>query len=201
MCKIITIACEYTQVSFGKRVAIIIDCFEVFIERPSNLCARATTWSNYKHKNTAKVLIGIAPQGAVTYVSEAWGGRVSDKHLTENCGILHNLLPGDIVLADGGFDIADAVGMMQARLHIPAFTKGKSQLSALEVEETRKIANVRIHVECVISNVRQKYSILYSTIPIHFLQKRSNEEILLIDTIIRVCCALNNVCDLVVPFD
>ena len=148
------------QESFGKRVAIIIDCFEVFIECPSNLCARATTWSNYKHKNTAKVLIGIAPQGAVTCVSEAWGGRVSDKHLTENCGILHNLLPGDIVLADGGFDIADAVGMMQARLHIPAFTKGKSQLSALEVEETRKIANVRIHVERVISNVRQKYSIL-----------------------------------------
>ena len=189
------------QESFGKRVAIIIDCFEVFIERPSNLCARATTWSNYKHKNTAKVLIGIAPQGTVTYVSEAWGGRVSDKHLTENCGILHNLLPGDIVLADRGFDIADAVGMMQARLHIPAFTKGKSQLSALEVEETRKIANVRVHVERVISNVRQKYSILQSTIPIHFLQKRSNEEIPLIDRIIRVCCALNNVCDSVVPFD
>ena len=55
---------------------------------------------------------------------------MSDKHLTENCGILHDLLPGDIVLADG-FDIADAVGMMQARLHIPAFMKGKSQLSGL----------------------------------------------------------------------
>lgn len=189
------------QESFGKKVAIIIDCFEIFIERPSNLCARATTWSNYKHKNTAKVLIGIAPQGVVTYVSEAWGGRVSDKHLTENCGILQNLLPGDVVLADRGFDIADSVGMMQARLHIPAFTKGKTQLSALEVQETRKIANVRIHVERVISNVRQKYCILQSTIPIHFLQKRSNEDIPLIDKIVRTCCALNNVCDSVIPFD
>ena len=46
------------QESFGKKVAIIIDCFEIFIERPSNLEARATTWSNYKHKNTAKVLLG-----------------------------------------------------------------------------------------------------------------------------------------------
>ena len=47
---------------FGKNVAIIADCFEIFIERPSNLQARTSTWSNYKHKNTAKVLIGILPK-------------------------------------------------------------------------------------------------------------------------------------------
>ena len=72
---------------------------------------------------------------------------MSDKHLTKSCGILNHLLPGDVVLADRGFDIRDSLGMLQARLHIPAFTKGKSQLSALEVEDTRIIANVRIHVE------------------------------------------------------
>ena len=32
------------QQSFGKKVAIIIDCFEIFIERPSNLQARTSTW-------------------------------------------------------------------------------------------------------------------------------------------------------------
>ena len=58
------------------------------------------------------------------------GCRVSDKHLTEHCGILNYLLPGDVVLADRGFDISESVGLMQARLHIPAFTKGKDQLSA-----------------------------------------------------------------------
>lgn len=56
---------EYFQKSFGKRVAIIIDCFKIFLEHPSNLQARASTWSNYKHRNTAKVLIGIIPQGTV----------------------------------------------------------------------------------------------------------------------------------------
>ena len=116
------------QESFGKTVAIIIDCFEIFIERPSNLQARASTWSNYKHRNTAKVLIGIIPQGTVAFISEAWGGRVSDKYLTEHCGILKKLLPGDVVLADRGFDIADSVASMQATLHIPAFTRGKPQL-------------------------------------------------------------------------
>ena len=62
--------------SFGKKVAIIIDCFEVFIEWPSNLQARAYTWSNYKHENTAEVLIGIIPQGTVGFVSEAWGVKL-----------------------------------------------------------------------------------------------------------------------------
>ena len=66
---------------------------------------------------------------------------MSDKHLTEQCGILNNLLPGDIVLADQGFDITESVGVMQAKLHIPAFTKGKDQLSTIEVEEMRTIAN------------------------------------------------------------
>ena len=187
--------------SFGKKVVVIIDCFEVFIDRPSNLVGRASTWSSYKHHNTVKVLLGIAPHGVVSFVSEAWGGRVSDKHLTDQCGILNHLLPGDVVLADRGFDISESVGLLQARLHIPSFTKGKDQLAALEVEETRAIANVRIHVERVIGAVRQRYTILKGSLPIDFIIKRDQEDIPLVDRIIRVCCALNNLCDSVVPFD
>ena len=63
------------------------------------------------------------------------------------------------IVARACVDIADSVGMYQARLHVPAFTKGKNQLTALEVEETQSIANVRIHVERVIGMVRQKYTI------------------------------------------
>ena len=60
--------------SFGKKVTVVVDCFEVFVEKPTNLLARAQTFSIYKHHNTIKLLIGITPQGTVPYVSEAWGG-------------------------------------------------------------------------------------------------------------------------------
>ena len=187
------------QAAFGSKVAVIIDCFEIFIDRPSNLQARAYTWSTYKHHNTAKVLIGITPQGVVSFISKAWGGRASDKYITEHCKLLDHLIPGDVVLADRGFNIAESVGVMQAQLHIPAFTKNRSQLSALEIEQTRTVANVRIHIERVIGNIRKKYSILQSTLPIDFLVKRTDEDKPLIDYIITVCCALCNVCDSVVP--
>ena len=59
--------------SFGKKITVVIDWFEVFVEKPTNLLARAQTFSSYKHHNTIKLLIGITPQGTVSYVSEAWG--------------------------------------------------------------------------------------------------------------------------------
>ena len=46
------------QYAFGNKVTVVIDCFEVFVERPSNLLARAQTFSTYKQHNTIKVLIG-----------------------------------------------------------------------------------------------------------------------------------------------
>lgn len=188
------------QKNFGNKVSVIIDCFEVFIERPSSLIARAMTWSNYKHHNTVKFLIGITPQGSISFISKAWGGRVSDNYLTENCGILRKLLPGDIVLADRGFDIADSVALQQAKLHIPAFTRGKKQLSAIEVETTRKIANVRIHVERVIGLARRKYTILQSILPITLLKAKSGKQAS-IDRIAKLCCALTNLSDSIVPFE
>ena len=63
-------------------------------------------------------------------------------------------------MADRGFVIQESVSLYQAQLAIPAFTRGKNQLDPLDVERTRGIANVRIHVERVIGLLRQKCSIL-----------------------------------------
>ena len=160
---------QWFQYSFGKKTTVIIDCFEVFIEKPTNLLARAQTFSSYKHHNTVKVLIGITPQGSISFVSKAWGGRTSDKFLTENCGLMNKLLPGDLVMADRGFTIHDIVALKRAELAIPAFTKGKSQLDPVDVESTRGIANVRIHVERVIGLLRNKYTILQGTLSTDYL--------------------------------
>ena len=188
--------------SFGYKTTVIIDCFEIFINRPTNLMARAQTFSNYKHHNKVKVLIGIFPQGTISFVSEAWGGRTSDKFSTENFGSLRNPLPGDLVPADRGFTIHDKVMFYHENLNIPAFTKGKSQLDPVNIEKTLNLANVRIPVERVIGVLRQKYSILQST---DYLMcntsKDGNEDVPLVNRMIRVCVALVNLCLPIIPFD
>ena len=129
------------------------------------------SFSSYKHHNTVKYLIGITPQGTLCFISEGTGGRVSDKHLTENSKLLDYLIPGDTILADRGFDIQDSVSLYCAWITMPAFTRGKKQLTRIEVEQTGRITNVHIHVEKVIGSVRQKYSILSATQPIDFVTK------------------------------
>ena len=184
-----------------QKCVLIIDCFEVFIERPASLLARAQTYSNYKKHNTVKFLIGVTPQGSVAYISKGWGGRVSDVHLTENCGLLQKLSPGDMILADRGFTIQDSAGMYCAEVCIPPFTKGKKQLSKVEIETARQLSHVRIHVERVIGVIRQKFSILHSTLPVNIVTSSDDNNVSFVDKIVTVCCALCNWCDSVVPFD
>ena len=157
------------QYSLGKKVTVIIDYFEVYIEKSSNLLARGRTFSSNKSHNTIKLLIGITAQGSVSFVSEAWAGSTSDSFLSENCGFLDNLVPGDMVMADRGFTITKSIALQQAKLIKPALTNGKSELDPEHVERTRGIAHVRIHVERVIGLLRRKFTILQSTLPIDYL--------------------------------
>jgi len=135
--------------------------------------------------------------GHISFISEAFGGRTSDINLTQECGIMENLVPGDIVLADRGFNVYELVAAKQAVLNIPDFTRGKKQLHPRQVENTRKIATVRIHVERVIGLVRNKFRIMGGVVPISLLRSKYKNKNLM-DYIVRVCCILCNMTESIV---
>ena len=56
----------------------IIDCSEIFIERPCWYQERARTYLNYKKHNTVKFLIGITPCGAISFLSKCWGEQLTN---------------------------------------------------------------------------------------------------------------------------
>lgn len=87
---------------------------------------------------------------------------------------------------------------MCAEAKVPAFTRGRCQLDAKDVEETRQIAHLRVHVQRVIGCVRNKYTILNETIPVSMVLPCEDEDIIFLDKIVSVCCALTNMCPSVV---
>lgn len=100
---------------------VIIDCTELSIQSSSSLINQSLTFSSYKHHTTVKLLVGISPSGVITFVSDAWPGKTSDRQLTEECGLLELLEPNDSVMADKGFTIADLLEKRQCFLNIPPF--------------------------------------------------------------------------------
>lgn len=70
------------------RTTCIIDCAEIFIQRPFKLKAQTQTWSAYKNNNTAKCLVAIAPNGFIRFVSPLYGERASDVYITKHSGFL-----------------------------------------------------------------------------------------------------------------
>lgn len=166
-----------------KKCVVIIDCTEFFTDRPFNLRARAQTWSNYKHHNTLKALIGITPYGSISFVSRVWAGRISDKEITARSNFYSNIYPGDQVMADRGFLISRELARCGATLAIPPFLNERKQLPGLDVERVRQLSALRIHIERAIERVKI-FRILKNTIPLTLVPLSSD--------ILKVCCALSN---------
>lgn len=143
------------------KTRVIIDCTEIFTQMPTSYRSQSATFSNYKHHNTAKALVGIAPSGSVTFVSNVYAGRSSDKQITRHCGIVDLLEPGDDLMADRGFEIEDLLPT-GTTLNIPPFLEGAPQLTLEKEVQTRRIASVRVHVERAIERVKN-YRILQQT--------------------------------------
>ena len=68
------------------------------------------------------------------------------------------------MLADRGFTCNDKARMVLAEVKTPPFTKGKKQLEKQEVDWSCELSIVRILVERVIGLLKQKYTILQSSV-------------------------------------
>lgn len=178
--------------------AVIIDCFTVPFEDPVSQGAG----SSY---NVFKYLIGVAPQGVVTFVSRGVLGNVSDKSLAEGCGFLCKLLPGDVVLASRDLDIGDSVAARGALFKIADSYQGEAYgrtEGSLLADPSSETVSVQRHVERVISMVKQRYAMLTGPVESAFTaasERTSN--LSTFDKIVQVACALNNLCISAAPLE
>ena len=161
----------------------IIDCSEIFIETPKDPNLQNATWSSYKHHNTAKFLIAIAPNSAITFLSPMCGGRMSDKAITLDSGFLDKCEQYDMIQADKGFNIQQECDARMISMHVPPGMRGQVQMSKIAVRKTKQVANLRILVEQVIRRLKT-FRILSGQLSITLLPH--------LDKIVSVCAALCN---------
>ena len=152
---------------------------------PSTVDNRVYCYSHYKKGFTAKVLIGIAPSGFITFKSKVAGGRKSDSQITIESGLIDLLEDGDCVLADKGFpNISSKIDQQGKKVLVvmPPFLEKKNELSSEETQQTYNVAKIRIHVERIMQRLRI-YRIL-DKIPEHLFKY--------IDKILHICGVLVN---------
>ncbi|KAL4153008.1 hypothetical protein QTP88_000841 [Uroleucon formosanum] len=136
---------------------IILDCTEIFTAIPGKMYMQKLTYSNYKHRYTLKGLVGIAPNGVLTFCSCLCPGSTSDKEIVKNSGVLNIFSSGDLILADEGF-LINYLLPEGVSVNIHPFL-ASPQFTPNQVIRTLTIAQARIHIERAICRIKG-YSIL-----------------------------------------
>ena len=104
-----------------KGTTVIIDATKMYIEKPSNPEGQQLTFSTYKNTNTLKALVGITSSGSVCFISDLYGGCISDKEITSKSGFIDKLQRGDGVMAHRGFNIQEMLASKGVKVNVPPF--------------------------------------------------------------------------------
>ena len=100
-----------------------------------------------------------------------------------------NIIHGDLILADQGFDISEDLALKQVALETFPFIKRKSQLYKREVETSQILSYVRIHAERAGGQIKY-YKILQNTFLISLMIASQEDDYTAIDKILIVCATL-----------
>ena len=137
----------------------IVDGTEIPIDKPKTPTAQQQTFSTYKNRNTAKVLVSASPAGLISHVTDSYGGSASDRQIVERSNLPNICDPKDSLMADKGFNVQDIFATYDVHVNIPEFFKNKNRMSGETVQKDRKIASKRVHIERIIG-LGKTYKIL-----------------------------------------
>lgn len=173
-------------------VSCIIDCLEIEIQKPSKALNQALSWSDYKKANTIKYLVSCTPNGLVNYISNGYGGRITDTCIVETSDFSKCLQPSMWVMAlsrDRGFKHVEVyLRKMGVLLVRPPSVASGGKLSKAEAKETKQVASLRVHVERVIRRLRE-----FNMLKPHACLNLSLVKVL--DDVLTIACGLINIQD------
>ncbi|XP_014860505.1 PREDICTED: uncharacterized protein LOC106928634 isoform X2 [Poecilia mexicana] len=123
---------------------VILDCTELKCQIPSSPLPQMDMNPSHRSLCTMRALVGIAPHGAVTFVSDLYRGSFSNRELFKCSGIAENLTEDMAVMVNKGFLIRDCC---ECKVYPLTF------LSKHPGDQAT--ARLKMHVEQVIGRVKQ----------------------------------------------
>ena len=175
-----------------RNLRCVIDAFEIYIQKPQDMEQQSNTFSTYKKRNTAKVLIGSSVYAGVSFVSSAMEGSASDRKIVLKSGFLRHLNRGEAIMADRGFDVEPELNELGVDLLIPPFLGNRDAFTQRELILQRAIAASRSHVETVIGRIKN-FKLIGETYP--------NTMIDILSDVVRVAANLVNFSDPFIRWD
>lgn len=117
----------------------IIDASEIRVQAPSSLILNSEMYSSYKSHTTYKGNVVISPSGEIIHISSLFEGSISDKELVRQSGLLPLL----------------HISPHSSIHHSSSFLSVNKQFSNGDLQHSRKIHNLRVHVERAIRRVKE----------------------------------------------
>lgn len=169
-------------------VEMIINCLEIQITKPFDPIKQAQTWSHCKNCYTVKYLIGCTPNGLVSFISQGYGGGISDKALVEQSNLVDILQPNAVVLAARRFKEVEALFNSRGMklLRPPSIQNGIKQSQA-EILQSKVMASL-VHVGRVVRRIRG-----FSLLKQHSV---NSTYVPYLDEIVVIACGLVNLQEL-----
>ncbi|XP_026177649.1 uncharacterized protein LOC113138963 [Mastacembelus armatus] len=159
---------------------VVLHCAELRCQTTNSFLLQGEGRSTYKSNCAFKGLIGMAPHGAVTFVSPLYAGSISDKELLKQSGVVSLLTPTMAIMVDKDFLVEHCV---PCKVYAPAALSRGAQLSVPEVREIQSVARLKVHVERLIRRVKE-HKIFSTVIPLSLISS--------INQLYTVACLLVN---------
>ena len=83
-------SCILASKRSNSKCHVILDFAEAFIEQSQSLNSETYTSLDYKQHNTIKCLVGINPNGFITFLSYCYSDRASDQYITKYSDFLRS---------------------------------------------------------------------------------------------------------------
>lgn len=126
---------------------VVLDCTEVFCQTLSSALQQSQASPKNKSRAAFKAMIGMAPHGAVTFVSALYSGSLGGREIFKLSGITSLLTPDMAIMVDKGYLIDD---LAPCKVHRPAFFSDDRHNP-----QTTFIRRLRVHVERCIRRVKE----------------------------------------------